>query len=291
MPRPILRALGALCAGVLLVAFGLAVWLLPAVRSQAAALFAPGSAAPARYCSNWDFVNNTGQDVNDLHVRLQGVTTVSDIYTGTLNPFGASTTSVYSPTADTYELNFSGATVFDSDRVHIGLCTDTPLLRIGATDPSAFTWTNNGTTVTPNPLFTGLEWSWQGFNHLQVRVVNEQNVTTTLMALNLLDAENALGLDDLNGDVAAQLPLVLDLLDTPRTLAPQSDSFFDVYFNPGGNTINTPPYQAPLQEPNHPYVLEAVMNDATDETNGNTAHLYAQALLPFSRLSLPFISR
>src|SRR2546430_8639261 len=98
MPRPILRALMALCAGVLLVAFGLAVWLLPAMRSQAAALFAPGSAT-ALYCSNWDFVNNTGQDVNDLHVRLKSVRAVNDVYTGALNPFGAPTTSVYSSTS------------------------------------------------------------------------------------------------------------------------------------------------------------------------------------------------
>lgn len=287
MPRPILRALGALCAGVALVAFGLAVWLLPAVRSQAAALLATQSVDPTmRYCSTWDFLNNTGQDVDDLHVRLKSVKNVSDVYTGTLNPFGPPTTSVYSPTADVYELDFSGATVYDSDRVRIGLCTDSPLLRIG-TDTSAFNWTSGGTPVSPNPLFTGLEWNWQKTGQLTIHVVNEQNMTVTLMALNLLETDNALSVDDLEGDVAAQLPLALELLPDPQTLAPYGFGDFSVSFKPAADVM--PPDQAPLLETNHAYVVEAVVVDATDD--GNTAHLYAQGLSPLARLSLPLVNR
>ena len=43
---------------------------------------------PNRYCYNWDFLNNTGDDANGLRIRLAGIQTVTDIYTGTLNTFG-----------------------------------------------------------------------------------------------------------------------------------------------------------------------------------------------------------
>ncbi len=245
-------------------------WLLPTASLQAAMPFVSAPLTTPRYCSTWAFQNNTGQDVNDLHVRLAGVKSVSAVYTGTLNPFGApDNTSGYDSTANAYRLNFSGAMVYDSDRVQIGLCTDTPLLRLDASGQPPFVWTKDNTTVTPNPRFTGLEWIWIDRTHLRVRVVNEHPMTTTLFTLNLLDADNALMLDDLNADVSNQLPLVLELLTDPLTIPPRSDRFFDVFFDVGGSV--TPPDHAPLLEPNHAYIIEALLADASDEAN--SAHL------------------
>lgn len=119
-----------------------------------------------------------------------------------------------------------------------------------------------------------------------MRVVNEQPFTVTLSTLNLLDAGNMLSLDDLNGDVVGQLPMTLELLQTPLMLAPRADSFFDVFFTLGGQAM--PPNMAPLLEPNHPYVLEA---DIFGDDQGNVAHLYTQALSPLIPRYLPIIRR
>jgi hypothetical protein len=242
------------------------------------------SATAERYCSTWEFFNNTGQDVNGLRVRLKGVKTVTSVYTGTLNPFATlDSTSGYSVTTDTYSLNFSGGTAFDSDQVLMGFCTDTPLLRLDQ-QSGAFVWTVNGTATTPAPLFTGLEWNWQSRSQLRLRIVNEQNVTMTLSAVNLLDAGSALTLEDLNGPVISTLPFVLELQPNPQALAPNSDNFFDVFFD----TTVSPNY-APLLEPNHPYILEAVLTAEDDP--GNAARLYAQGLSPLIPLYLPLVVR
>ncbi len=154
-------------------------------------------------------------------------------------------------------------------------------------NPPPFAWTLNGAVVPPSPLFTGLEWNWPQPQHLRLRVVNEQPFTVTLSTLNLLDAGNMLSLDDLNGEVVGQLPMTLELLQTPLMLAPRADSFFDVFFTLGGQT--TPSDMAPLLEPNHPYVLETDIASADDQ--GNLAHLYTQVLSPLIPLYLPIIRR
>jgi hypothetical protein len=96
----------------------------------------------------------------------------------------------------------------------------------------------------------------------------------TLMALNVLDAGNQLGLDDLNGVVAAGLPMVSELAPDPLDLPPGAINTFDVFFAP-----------APTLEPNHPYVLEAVL--AAEDDPGNTIHLYSQSLSPLATIFLP----
>lgn len=287
MPHSIKRLIIALGASVALSVIGAGWWLMPAASTKAAALFAPSRIMSGRYCSNWDFLNNTGQDVNDLHVRLKSVRSVTDVYTGTLNPFGApDNTSGYEAATDVYRLNFSGATIYDSDQVQIGLCTDAPLLRLDASSQSPFVWTKDNTTVTPNPFFAGLEWNWLDPTHLRIRIVNEQPLTMTLMTLNALDAGNVLALDDLNGDVSSQLPLVSELLSTPMTLAPGADSFFDVFFSASANAARS--NRPGSLDPNHPYVIEAVMSDANDD--GNRVRLYAQSL-SLSMSYLPAIFR
>lgn len=291
MPRSLRRLLVVVGSSLALVMLGLALWVVPSRELQAAAdalttannsSLAAINPSTERYCSNWDFRNNTGQDVNDLHVRLKSVKNVSDVYTGTLNPFGSPDgTSGYDAGTDTYRLNFSGATVFDSDQIQIGLCTDAPLVRLGQPSPS-FYWTLTGTQVLSNPLFAGLEWNWQSRSYLRVHVVNEQNISMTLMTLNLLDAGNALTLDDLNSDVTNQLPIALEILSDPQPLAPNGDSFFDVFFD-----VTQPPTRTALLEPNHPYVLEVTL--AADDDPGNTAHLLSQGLSPLIPLYLPVI--
>src|SRR5262245_46750252 len=139
MPRLFTRLLFALCLSLALVAAGLVWWLQPASLLQAARLAAPSNGS-SPYCSTWDFQNNTGQEVNDLHIRLAGVQSVNEVYTGTLNPFGLPDgTSVYDIVADAYKLNFSGAvTVSDSDLVRIGFCANSPLVRLDASGPPPF---------------------------------------------------------------------------------------------------------------------------------------------------------
>jgi hypothetical protein len=248
---------------------------------------ASATVAGNRYCSNWDFYNNTGQDVNDLHVRLKGVKAVSEIYTGTLNPFGLPASSGYISATGVYSLNFSGAWVAESEMVHIGFCTDSSLLRLDGQGGAAFQWTLTNTAVPTRPLFTGLEWDWPEPSHFRVRVVNEQPLSMTLVALNLLDADTMLPLEDLVGGVADQLPMALELIDTPVDMAPSADSFFDVFFVAGGAA--NPPSQAPLLEPNHPYVLEVIM-DPTDDP-GNTVRLFSQVLSPLIPVYMPVILR
>lgn len=287
MPRLFTRLLFALCLSLALVVAGLVWWLQPASLLQAARLGTPpGGSSP--YCSTWDFQNNTGQDVNDLHIRLAGAQSVSQVYTGTLNPFGLPDgTSGYDAVANAYKLNFSGAlTVADSDLVRIGFCADSPLVRLDASVPPPFFWTINNTPVITAPVFTGLEWNWMSSTHLRIRIVNEQDVTKTLMALNVLDTDTALALEDLTPDIATGLPLALELAASPVDLGPHGDRFFDVFFD-----VASPPNHASFGGFKHAYVIQADLVDSSGD--GNDAHLISQNLSPSPPFSgyLPVIRR
>jgi hypothetical protein len=287
------RPLVALCASVALSVLALALWVVVLNASppagQSTQMAAVVAASGSKYCSNWDFVNNTGHVATGLQVRLAGVQSVSSVYTGTMNPFvPPDGIGNYDSGANVYHLDFGNGTVNESDMVHIGICTVTPTLRLdaqGATPP--FHWVLSGTLDTPQPMFTGIEFAWPSPAHLRLHVVNEQNVTTTLMSAQLLDAGLGLSLDDLNATVVDQLPMVLDMLPSPQTLAPQSDTFFDVNFDaPGGGA---PPDHAQILNPPYLYVLETVLVSEADPTD--SAHLFAQALAPFIPLYLPIIQR
>jgi hypothetical protein len=262
-------------------------------RSTPARVTAPQAIVDSpRYCYNWDFLNNTGQDANDLHIRLNGIQSISNVYTGVLNPFGApDASSGYDAGAGVYKLNFSNGTVLNGDMAHIGLCTNQPVLMLpqGPGVPP-FTWTLNGQTLSPDPLFAGLAWNWISRTHLRVQLSSDRHVSMTLMALNLLDAGNALELDDLNGNVVGQLQLVSNLAPDPVPLAPGTSSFFDVFLvlshaGPSQHVAGVPMDSAALLEPNHPYVLEAVLE--AEDDSGNTIHLYSQALSPLQAVYLP----
>lgn len=280
--------------------------LAASLAALAASALAPGGAvnaredvdhAPAqtaaivttRYCYNWDFLNNTGQDVNDLHVDLKGLRSVTEVYTGTLNPFGPpGPGSGYDPAADVYRLDFAGATVLDGDVVHLGLCTPHPVLQIGspaATPP--FFWTQDGARVQPEPLFVNLAWKWQGRSRVQFVLGNTGDMTMTLQALNLLDAGQQIELEDLNAPAVAQLPMVGNLAPDPMLLPPRATSFFDGFAVSATNAQHS--QHASLLEANHSYVLEAILTAEGDE--GNVVHIYSQALSPSDGALLPLVHR
>lgn len=123
------------------------------------------------YCYNWDFTNWTGQPANDLHLTLHGPTELSDVYTGPLNPFGLpDPSSGYDPVEDVYHLNWSGATVAPGGVVHVGFCTDLPLVSfpgVGGLPPHY--WTFNGAPInpaTPIPV-PGYDWQWMNDGSLE----------------------------------------------------------------------------------------------------------------------------
>ncbi len=248
-------------------------------------------APPERYCYAWAFMNNTGQDANDLHVRLTGVLTVSSVYMGPENPFGApDASSGYDAGTGTYSLNFGGATVADGDTAQIGLCTNQPLLALdqaGGTPP--FSWTADGVPLATAPLFTGLRWRWLNRNQLEVQLTGDRQVSMTLLSLSLLDAGTKLGLDDLNEAVVSTLPMVGEFAPDPVPLNPGAASTVDVYFEPPVVTGDPLANTAALLEPNHPYVLEAVLSAQDDP--GNTVRLYSQTLSPLAAVYVPIAFR
>ena len=237
---------------------------------------------PNRYCYNWDFLNNTGDDANGLRIRLAGIQTVTDIYTGTMNTFGAPDAgSGYITATNVYSLYFSGATVSAGDLTQIGLCTDQPALALDPdTGSPPFAWTVDGNPVADQPAFAGLTWHWDGRGHLQVQLTNDPQVSMTLMSLNVLDAGDPLALDDLNAEVAAGLPLVSELAPDPLDLGPGETSTYDVTFD--ADAVG-------LAAPSHPYVLEAVLASADDPDN--TIHLYSQSLSPLLPLFMPIMMK
>ena len=286
--RPLVALLSSVALSVLALALWVAVLNASPPPGPSAQSFAPKNVAGPTYCSNWDFLNSTGQPVNDLHIRLNGVSAVTSVYTGTFNPFGVPTSSGYDGVAHVYTMTFSGPTVDESDMVHLGFCANAPLVLLDPSSPSAFEWTLDGTKVltNPNPLFTGVEWTWPTKSQLHLRVVNQLPVTTTLMSLQLFNAGVGLTLDDLNAVAVETLPMVLDMLPTPRTIGPQSETAFDAFFNdPNG----VPPDHAQIFAPPYLYVLEAVLVSEADPTD--SAHLFAQSMAPFLSTHLPIIQR
>ena len=222
MTRPQLRfwALVAPALGLVLVA--LALVLLRSSAPQALAMPAAVGNDPDRYCYTWQVFNGTGQDANDLHIGLQSMVNVSQVYTGSYNTFGpADSSSGYDSAADSYKLNFSNATVAPAETMLVGLCSDHGTLALGPSNPSPLYWSADGVPLDPAPLFIGLDWNWRSPHSLHLGLVNSGNVTVTLLALNMLDPGNKLALEDLNGDVASSLAPVNDMTggDVSATVA------------------------------------------------------------------------
>ncbi len=242
---------------------------LPPASVSAPAAFRP----PAEYCYTWGFGNNTGYDATGVRLRLAGLQSVSQVYTGTLNLFGdLDPSSGYDAGTDTYRFNFDNGIAYDVDRVQLGLCTDQPQLRLGNL-ASAAVWLSGTASLVPAPLFAGIEFNWLDRDQVTVTIVNEQALTMTLETATALQPEVLLPLDDLTPDVAQQLPFVAELITEPLTLPPLASQAFAVQ----------------LTSLNQPIVFEAHLSAEDDP--GNTVHLLAQTTVPGWQVFLPVILR
>ncbi len=289
MTRPQLRfwVLAAPALGLALVA--LMLYLLRSSASPALAMPAATGNDLDRYCYTWQVFNGTGQDADDLHVRLQSIVNVSQVYTGSYNSFGpADSSSGYDSAADVYKLNFSNATVAAAETMLVGLCSDHGTLALGPSNPSPIYWSANSVPLDPAPLFVGLNWDWRKPHSLNIGLVNSGNMTVTLLSLYVLDPGTKLALEDLNGDVASGLAPVSDMTSGDVSqLLPGSTTYFTVTFDDSGSSFL--PGHAPLLEPKHPYIVEAVFQDWNDP--GSVWSLYSQGLSPLAEMFLPAVLR
>jgi hypothetical protein len=244
-----------------------------------------GGLAPALFastpsCYTWDFLNRTGSDATGLVIHLKGIPSITDVYTGVLNPFGApDASSGYNPATDVYTLSFSSGSVPDSGMAQIGICTNPPALRLDTAQP-AFYWVVSGTPQDPPPLFAGLDFNWIDPNHLQVHLYNEQNIPLSAFSFSVLTPMSQLSLDDLNDGVTSTLSMVSDQITSdPLQLAGGASTTFDIFFNQSNVRI---PFGAPI-------VFEAVLS-AQDDSD-NLIHLFVQTSQPFSLVFLPRMTR
>jgi hypothetical protein len=228
---------------------------------------APVAATPA--CYTWDFLNNTGLDTTGLVIHLKGIPSITDVYTGVLNPFGApDPSSGYNSNTNVYSLIFSGGTVPDSGMAQIGICASHPALRLDTAQP-AFYWVVSGTPTSPGPLFAGLDFNWITPDHLQVHLYNEQSTPLTAFSFSALIPGSQLSLDDMNDAVASTLPLASDQITDPLQLAGGASTTFDIFFDQGNVQV---PFGSPI-------LLEATLSAQDDP--GNLIHLFAQTSQPF----------
>lgn len=231
----------------------------------------------SRYCYNWDFLNNTGQDANDLHLALVGVTQPDSWYTGSLNPFGTpDASSHYDPAAGAYRANFSGAVVLPGELVHIGLCAGRPALEVGTA-----AWTVDGSPVAPAPLTARVRFTHASPALVTVEVANPGSSPLLLLALNVLDGGDGVPLDDLNGEIASHLAAVAEPLENAEVLAPGASKSVDValqYLGGGAGALAQ----------HRALIVEAVLAPEDDE--GNRLHVLAQ-MLPPGRQLLPIVVR
>jgi len=240
--------------------------------SAARSITAPNDITPEDpYCFARDFANYTGYDVDGLTLRLQGNHAVSAIYTDTFNPFFG-VDAGYEGGTDSYRLVFTDGLAYDSDRVHVGLCTNLGQARL-STAANALAWTQGISAVQPAPLMAGLELNWLAIDQLAARLVNEQAITVTVESFVLLEAEVPLSLNELTGDIAATLPLAGEGITEPITLAP--------------NEAYTMTFTDLLR--GHGYIVEAQLSAEADAFN--SVHLLAQTNLPPYRIYLPLIRR
>lgn len=241
---------------------------------------APGVSAPALVastpsCYTWDFLNRTGSEASGLVIHLKGIPSITDVYTGVLNPFGApDASSGYNSTTDVYTLSFSGGVVSESAMVQIGICTSQPALRLDTALP-AFYWVVSGTPADPAPLFAGLDFNWIDSNHLQVHLYDEQATPITVFSFSALTPFGPLSLDDMNDGVTSTLPIVNDQVSDPLLLAGGASTTFDIFFDQGSKQIAF----------GGPIVLEAVLS--TQDDPDNSFHLFAQISEPFAQVFVP----
>jgi hypothetical protein len=243
----------------------------------AAPLAQPQMGQPVSFCYAWDFTNDTGVDADDLHVRLQGVHAVTEVYAGADNPFGAPTAaSGYDSALDAYHLEFTGATVAPGERVRLGVCTVTPYLLLGMKPaaPLPFYWSVQGSVQQPAPLFVGLSMSSSAGGGVRLGVHNSHATPLVLWSLDLLATGQPFTLEDLNGTSLSGLPVGAMLVADPITIPAGGVQYFDI--PPAGSLAAGGTW---LTE----------MTVTTEDDLANEAHIYTEALPPPVVVYLPLI--
>ncbi len=179
------------------------------------------------YCFNWDFVNDTGQVANDLHLILRGPRVLSDVYMGALNPFGAPDPRTgYDPATGLFTVWYSGANVASGSTVHTGFCSDNPFVLV------THYWTYNGVPIgSPVPV-PGWQWLWQASGDLRIGLSNSNTTAMNVTAVRWAVAPQAISLDHLTWND----PLVqaLSFATLPGLTLP-----------PGGNQVIAVPVTLP----------------------------------------------
>lgn len=233
--------------------------------------------SPNRYCYRWSFLNNTGTDADDLHLRLVGPMGTAD---ASSIPFGAPAAgSGYDPSTNTTTLDFGGATAFNGEVAEIGLCTTEPQLRLAAAGRvPPFVWTSGGSALEPAPLFLGLAWSWQAGNGVRLLVSNGSQQTLTLWSITVVNPSEPLLLEDLTGETIATLPALAVLPEEPVSLA--AGASYEVTL-----TLDTSATKAGPTG-NRPLAVSVVASP--DEDLGNQVVLNSEALTPL-RFFLPLL--
>lgn len=229
-------------------------------------------APPYRYCYRWNFLNNTGQDADDLHVRLLGPVGVGDAFS---IPFGAPAAgSGYESSTNTTVLNFSGSTAINGQAAEVGLCTAVSSLRLAAVGRlSPFRWTLGGTALTPDPLFLGLSWTWKAEHGLQLLITNDSQQSLIVWSVTVVDPGAPLLLDDLTSEAIDTLPAVAVLPEEPVTLAPGAQYVADLTLLP--LVAGAAKVDATGNEP----LAVAIVASAEDDL-GNLVELNSEALTP-----------
>ncbi len=77
-------------------------------------------AASAVVSGNWDIVNNTGQDANDLHLTIRNARAV-DFKESFNGPFGNPTVDDETIVSPVVGVDWSGATVGAGEKIHVGV--------------------------------------------------------------------------------------------------------------------------------------------------------------------------
>jgi hypothetical protein len=225
------------------------------------------------YCYAWDFTNDTGEDADDLHIWLQGVRQVTEVYAGSENPFGLPTAgSGYNAGLNAYHLEFTGGPAFAGDTVRLGVCTAAPTLRLSATDTTPpFYWSAQGRVLQPAPLFAGLSWEWHTDGSLRLSVHNAGTAPLVLWSLDVLTAEQPLALDDLNDANLSGLAVAAALVTEPITITAGGAHVFDIAAAAlfGGGA----------------WLAELTITDEDDLAH--EAHLFSQAVPPSAVIYMP----
>lgn len=266
---PPLAALIALLLAVLL----LALFLL--ARNALALQGAPAAQAlrpPS--CYAWSLINQTGLEADGLELALTGLPTVTAVYTGAGNPFGAP--AGVHVAGGGVMLEFAAApptSIFPADPVQMGLCAP------GTLAGAVFTWRSGATDLAPALVAPGLAWVWPATDTLALEAANSSPLSLTLLALNVLDPGVGLTVDDLDASVAAVLPLVAEAITVPVDLLPGTSVAASVALDAGAD----PPQVGKR------YLVHAQWAEYGDPAAAYDFFVLAQEASP--RVLLPLISR